>query len=62
MHGIEPDRLPEEWPVPGNPIRLEDLVEAVGEVIEAEDPNRGGRGEETRGRENPALARHGGRG
>jgi hypothetical protein len=62
VEGVELERFPEKRPVPADEVSLEDLVEAVGEVIEAEDPNRGGRGEETRGRENPALARHGGRG
>jgi hypothetical protein len=42
MHGVEPDRLPEERPVPRDPVRLENLVEAVREVIEPEEADRGG--------------------
>jgi hypothetical protein len=48
MHRIEPQRLPEEVPGPLDPIGLQDLVEAVGEMVEPiKADRRGERGDET---------------
>jgi hypothetical protein len=55
VDGVELERLPEEGPVALDPVGLENLVQAVGEVVEPIKPDGGG-GDDDRSEEDDPLS------
>jgi hypothetical protein len=48
VNGVELERFPEERPVPLDPVSLEDLVQAIGEMVEPAETDGAGENENRR--------------